>query len=219
MSEKRNDLQHKIDLWKQMQQMVIDVENRNFNILSFGTITTAITTILSYYTDKDIFQYINIAVPMFILLSFYFAAFNNKISAYIRGYLSGLEENINSDISEDIFLWNKGYSELFHKKYFPTNSYISVLYIIVAFTLSVFSFFKIYMLSSSVFWRVIWVLYVLTFTVFIWIFCYDLLTNTKSKQYARLYFHIKNHHLKISKLENVNNKYLEDMQQLLNLNK
>ena len=197
--------------------MVVTIENRNFNVLGFGTLGTLAVTVLCNYSTHELSKMLHIIMPLLILLGMYYATFNNKNSAIIRGYIAGIEENIGQYLGEDIFLWNRAYHQLFHNKYFPTNSFISVLYSIAIAIGSMYSFYNLFEYALRKQLSLIFVVFYLVFFItFSSIFSYDLLTNSKTKQYARIYFHLINKKCSINKL-NINKSYLNEMKKLLKL--
>lgn len=99
----------KVELWKQVQQMVVEVEQRNFSEFLMGTVISWIITVISHDPEKS--EGI-IFVPLVMIFALFVVTFNNKTSAFLRGYLSGIEDEINVNIEEELFLWNKKYHHL-----------------------------------------------------------------------------------------------------------
>lgn len=207
----------KVALWTQIQQMVVTVEGRSFSVLSLGTLTGAVSSAISYYSDDETRQILVIIVPLIMLFGMFFASFNNKVSAILRGYLAGLEENITKELDETVFLWNQGYHQLHHGKYFLTNDSIGILYTIVLIVTAFYCFYNQFKYLGSTFISIILIgVYMILFVAFSFIFFFDLFSNSKSKQYARIYFHLHNNKLCLDKL-NIQSQYEKEMRKLLNL--
>lgn len=187
-------IEYKITLWTQMQTMVISIEERNHRMLGFGTVVPAVVALMAAvighegYFNQELINCICIIMPLILLFATFSGAFNNKYSALIRGYLAGLEESINADLKEEVFIWNKGYSELFHKRFFPTNDIICWLYSIVTVTISILCFYDLFFYFN----RLITIIYALVYICFSAVFLFDLLTNGKTKKYAKIYFYLYN---------------------------
>lgn len=125
-----------------------------------------------------------------MLFVIYLITFNNKYSAIIRGYLAGLEESINNDLKESIFLYNKGYHELCHGKFFLTNDIIALLYGFVVIAIPTFCFYSL--MINQIKNKILIAIYIVCYIAFLSIFLYDLLTNGKTKKYAKIYFCLYN---------------------------
>lgn len=201
---KTTRLEQKVLLWKQMQSMVITIEERNHKMMSFGTVVPAIVTVLNILFEKSTNEmYLNfyictyLAIPLIMLLVIYHITFNNKYSAIIRGYLAGLEESINKDLKETLFLYNKGYEELCHGKFFLTNDIVAVLYSFVMISIPAFCFYSLFEQTKQV---VLIALYIAFYIGFLSVFLYDLFTNGKTKKYAKIYFCL--HNGKMAELHN-----------------
>lgn len=183
-----NNLNHKIALWTQMQSFVVEIENRNHSILNFGSILSVAFTVASMAIDEKEYNmpaYLYAIVPAIVLLVMFSATFHNKYSAILRGYIAGLEESINKDIREEVFLWNKGYNQLFHGRFFFTNDSIGALYSLVAFIAPGYCFYNLFTQTSADLYISA---YLIIYIAFLLIFLYDLFTNGKSKKYAMIYF-------------------------------
>ena len=76
--------QAKIELWKQMQQMVMDVEGRNFSGFGFSSVVSVVTAIIAEYNEK--FSYFVLVIPIIMLFGIFMISFNNRTSAILRGY-------------------------------------------------------------------------------------------------------------------------------------
>lgn len=188
-------IEYKISLWNQLQSMVVNTENRTHSMLSFGTIISTVLALVTLLfgtgnTNSDkLFTCAYALVPLILLLAMFLAAFNNKYSALMRGYLAGLEEHINEEIGEEIFIWNKGYSELCHGRYFLTNDSIGFLYGIIVILLPVFCFGSLLLKFK---YPILIGIYILVYVVFSLVFLRDLMTNGNAKKYAKIYFYLYN---------------------------
>ena len=184
--------QAKIELWKQMQQMVMDVEGRNFSGFGFSSVVSVVTAIIAEYNEK--FSYFVLVIPIIMLLGIFMISFNNRTSAILRGYLSGIEDELNLDMEEEIFLWNKKYQHLRNKKYFRTNQLSFLLYFIMFGVLDIYSFCKLFTLLNISYWIhiVLFVLYLVIVLFFSIAFAIDLATNGEVKILSRIYFHRHN---------------------------
>lgn len=193
MNEK--NIEHKITLWTQMQSIVFDIENRNHSILGFSTVIPVALTLATLVLDREDFSShaaqlcIYALIPAMLLFAMFSGAFHNKYSAILRGYIAGLEESINKDIAEEAFLWNKGYSELFHGRFFLSNDSIGFLYSLVAVVAPSYCFYNLFAQTN---YYLLTAMYLLVYVVFLSIFLYDLSSNGKSKEYAKIYFFL--HH-------------------------
>ena len=189
------NIEHKIALWTQMQSIVFDIENRNHSILSFSTVIPVALTLATLALDRETGSlfctqiWIYALIPAMLLFAMFSGAFHNKYSAILRGYLAGLEESINKDIDEEIFLWNKGYSELFHGKFFLSNDTIGCLYSLVAVIAPGYCFYNLFAQTN---YYLLITAYLIIYVAFLFIFLYDLSSNGKSKYYAKIYFFL--HH-------------------------
>lgn len=188
-------IEYKISLWNQLQSMVVGIENRTHSMLSFGTIISTVLALVTLLfgagnTNSDkLFMCAYALVPLILLFAMFLAAFNNKYSALIRGYLAGLEEHINEEIGEEVFIWNKGYSELCHGKFFVTNDSVGFLYGIIVVLLPGFCFYSLMLEFKH---PILISVYFLVYGAFLLIFLYDLMTNGSAKKYAKIYFYLYN---------------------------
>ena len=189
------NIDKKIALWSQMQSIVFEIDSRNHNILGFGTVIPVALTLATLVLDGEQFSSHTAMIcsyaliPATLLFAMFSGAFNNKYSAILRGYIAGLEESINKDITEEVFLWNKGYSELFHGRFFLTNDAIGILYSLIAIVAPVYCFYNLFVRTNFYFLITV---YLIVYAVFLVIFLYDLFSNSKSKEYAKIYFFL--HH-------------------------
>lgn len=191
----KSNVEHKISLWSQMQSMVMNIEERNHKMLGLSTITPTVFTLIASmngengYINQFFLMCIYAIMPLILLYAVFSGAFNNKYSALVRGYLAGLEESINKELGEEIFIWNKGYSELFHKRFFLTNDLISILYGAIVIIVPVFCFYNLFIHFEC---DILIIIYVAVYVAFLSISLFDLLTNGKSKKYARIYYFLHN---------------------------
>ena len=195
------NLEQKISLWQQLQSMVMEIENRNHSILNFNTVIPIILTVVAMLMNgegkntEEKFLALYILAPAMLLFAMFSGAFHNKYSAILRGYIAGLEETINQEIKENVFIWNTGYSELFHGNFFLTNDAVGILYFLVAVAVPVVCFSNLFRkTNNSVFVVFVLALYLAIYAAFLFIFVRDLLTNGRSKRYAKIYFYL--HHAK-----------------------
>ena len=181
------NIEYKIVLWEKLQSIVIENENRNTGTVSVVSIITTGITLYGVLWDSEIINVIFYMLPLLICFCAFIYTFNNRVSALIRGYLAGIEDIINKDIDENIFIQNNSYSELYHIPYFITNDIVSVLYGIVIFLISIVSFENMFKNFSGQ--RIILILYLIFYIIFLGVCIYELLTNGKIKRIARAYFH------------------------------
>lgn len=188
-------VEQKVLLWQQMQSMVMTIEERNHKMMSLGTIIPAIVTVLSALFEntngvsRNFYICAYAVIPFIMLLVISLITFNNKYSAIIRGYLAGLEKNINRELRETVFLYNKGYNELCHKKFFITNDIMAILYGLVIIIVLAFCF---YSLMMQTIYKYLIIIYIGCYIGFLIVFIYDLSTNRKTKKYANIYFCLYN---------------------------
>ena len=212
--------QAKIELWKQMQQMVMDVEGRNFSGFGFSSVVSVVTAIIAEYNEK--FSYFVLVIPVIMLFGIFMISFNNRTSAILRGYLSGIEDELNLDMGEELFLWNKKYQHLRNKKYFRTNQLSFLLYFIIFAVLDIYSFCKLFKLLNITYWVhiVIFVLYIVIVLFFSIAFAIDLATNREVKILSRIYFHIHNEIVDLETLkrtdpDDINDNRIEIVDQMV----
>lgn len=191
----------KIELWKQMQQMVMDVEGRNFSGFGFSSVVSVVTAIIAEYNEK--FSYFVLVIPIIMIFGIFMISFNNRTSAILRGYLSGIEDELNLDMGEELFLWNKKYQHLRNKKYFRTNQLSFLLYFIIFAVLDIYSFCKLFTLLNISYWihTVLFVLYIVIVLFFSIAFAIDLATNGEIKILSRIYFHKHNEIMELDRLK------------------
>lgn len=181
------NIEYKIALWEKLQSIVVENENRNTGSVSVVSIIATGITLCGVLWDNEIINVIFYMFPLIICFCVFIYTFNNRVSALIRGYLADIEDVINEDINENIFIQNNSYSELYHIPYFITNDIVSVLYGLVISLISIVSFENMFKSFSGS--RIILVLYLIFYVVFLGICIYELLTNGKIKRIARAYFH------------------------------
>lgn len=193
--------QAKIELWKQIQHIVMDVEGRNFSGFGFSSVISVVTAIIAEYNEK--FSYFVLVIPIIMLFGIFMISFNNRTSAILRGYLSGIEDELNLDMGEELFLWNKKYQHLRNKKYFRTNQLSFLLYFIIFAVLDIYSFCKLFTLLNISYWihTVLFVLYIVIVLFFSIAFAIDLATNVEIKILSRIYFHKHNKMVELEKLK------------------
>lgn len=178
-----------VELWKQIQSMVQEVESRNYNLLSFSAIVATIGLILGLLGEKSYSQstYVFLLIPAIALLGLFYGAYNCKVSAILRGYLAGIEDVLNSYIKKNLFIYNKGYSPLFRGIYFLTNSSIPVIFTVIILIIVGFCFYRSFQHfneSSHIYLAV----YAFVWCAIASIFASDLWSNSATKKRARLYF-------------------------------
>ena len=149
-------------------------------------------------------------------------SFNNRTSAILRGYLSGIEDELNLDMQEEVFLWNKKYQHLRNKKYFRTNQLSFLLYFIIFSALDIYSFCKLFTLLNISCWVhiVLFVLYIVIVLFFSIAFAIDLATNGEIKILSRIYFHKHNEMVNLEKLkqtdpDDINDDRIEIVDQMV----
>lgn len=216
----------KVELWKQVQQMVVEVEQRNFSEFLMGTVISWIITVISHDPEKS--EGI-IFVPLVMIFALFVVTFNNKTSAFLRGYLSGIEDEINVNIEEELFLWNKKYHHLRNYKYFMTNTLSFAQYAVSSLVVIGYSFIKMTCMVLSedclpmkIVYGVLLVLYLLFVIFFTVVFSKEQLNNGDSKIFARIYFHIHSKSsftqigLELNSPDEINNSKWKEMEDLYN---
>lgn len=184
-----NKLEYKIRLWEQLQGIVIENESRNTGSISILTVVACASSLFVILSDDklqllSIFYYM---VPLLIMLCLFVYTFNNRVSAITRGYLAGLEDSINEDLGENIYIHNKGYKELYHIPYFIVNDIIAIVYLCVLIVATYICFKNIFMEQLIPMFLIM--VYFMIYIVFILICVYELQTNGEIKRISRIYFH------------------------------
>lgn len=164
--------------------MVFEVEGRTFNVLGISSVVAILTAGASSSVNPVLIGW---ALPVILVVSTMYCSFNAKVSAILRGYLAGIEEDLGK-VNEGVsFMWNRGYMSLYHGKEFLTNDLIApILAAIAAIGTSV----SLYGLATSDVPLLVVLIYgILTFTCFV-CFGFDLLTNSRTKRRALNYYRI-----------------------------
>lgn len=190
----KNTIDYYISLWENLNKASLDVDSRNMGILNIGSLVAVIALIIANKTTEiKIFDYVVYFIPGIIMVAFFFNAFNNKLTAILKGYLSGLEEIINSMIGKNVFLWNSRFIHIYRMPYFLSNNTAGIMFFIFAFFLVAISFYEMFMKKSQVNFNVnlyllFLVLYLLFFIVFSISFTIDTFSNGKTRKIAHDYF-------------------------------
>ncbi len=181
-------------LWEELNQTVNIIENRNFNTLSLSSLFAGIALIVSSMTKTEVFfSYICIIIPAIALIVFFYNAFNNKITAILKGYLCGVEQLLNSSIKKNIYTWHLNFRNMYRIPYFLANDLSGIMFFCVAAVVVIYSYIKMFQLALSsetykVAFIILIILYILFFLFFAIIFAVDTFTNGKTTKTAHAYF-------------------------------
>ncbi len=193
-NQKQVDLQYYIKLWEKLNDAALNSDNRNMGTLNLSSLVAGAALILaSTLENVNILNYSVFLVPAIILISFFYNAFNNKITAILKGYLSGLEEIINTELDKNLFQWNSRYIQIYRIPYFLANDTAGIMFFIMAIALVSFSFIKIFQFQSKTdvnktLYLIFFIAYLILFVVFSIIFAIDTFSNGKTTKISHDYF-------------------------------
>ncbi len=188
------DTQYCVLLWKKLTDTAFNIDNRNMSTLNLSTLIAGAALILTINNDNSkMLNYSVYLMPTMILIAFFYNAFNNKITAILKGYLSGIEEILNTELNKNLFQWSSRYIQIYRKPYFLSNDLGGIMFFIIAITIVIYSFIKMFQFKTittfnKTFYLVFVILYLAFFAVFSIIFVIDTFSNLKTKQLSHDYF-------------------------------
>jgi hypothetical protein len=173
MENKNLDI--KIALWTHEDKLLEATENKNSNVAVIFSAFIGLVTIL--FKDKND-HLVFLGIPLITCFALFYLAFNTRVVASRRGYLSKLESEINDNLDKNLFLWSSRYIDDFYKfKHFKTNVISPIIFGLVFLGINLFSIYKIHELSICTdFLLILFLALILTLDGF---FIYELVTNRK----------------------------------------
>lgn len=188
----KDNLQYKIALWTTLHNMIISLQNRNSQMPTVVTTMVAAASVLGSVEKYDVIFYF---IPCIVTIFIFYFSFSLRSEAIISGYLAGLEEDINKDLGENVYMWHKNYRYFYDNKDFLTNNIISLGYLAFYIVITIYSFHQLFRIGNFI--NIL--LYLIIYIVLNVAFIKDLLTNPKISQKCRNnYFYM---HVCISSIE------------------
>lgn len=121
----KNNVDKKIELWKEINSYINKIEEKYFGFFSiFSAIFGIVLTILSSdWIEKEslsvrIISLIFITITIFVTIAY--LAYNFRLVAIARMYAAKIENKINNELGEYIYVWN---SDIIDKYIILINCY------------------------------------------------------------------------------------------------
>lgn len=141
-----NNVDKKIELWKEINSYINNIEEKYSQFFSiFAAIFGVMITVLSSDWIKNeslslrIIGLLFITITVFLTISYF--AYNFRFVAVARMYAAKLEEKINEDLGENIYVWNSDIIDKYMSKRNIINTKVlpivnSILFIFVLVSLN-----------------------------------------------------------------------------------
>ena len=118
--DKKYLIDKSIEEWKALSQYIMDIDKSYSNyitiITAISSFTVALLEIINLkYCDSpnETLSYIFYIVPIAFIVVFGYMGYQFRITAILRGHLASLEDKINKELGEDIFMWNSSLVEVY----------------------------------------------------------------------------------------------------------
>lgn len=136
-----------VELWKHLDDLLNSFEHKYANVLVI--MLTLLTPYIAYQSNikGEIKLALALFVPLLALIIFAYVSYLFRFVAILRGYLSGLENDIDELLGKRVFRWNGDYINAYvsncrPNKYLMLSFGVAILIIAIFFTTQIISLWK-----------------------------------------------------------------------------
>jgi len=177
--KKTDVLNHQLEEWRYLNEYInkMDVGYQQ-SILGITTVFGVLATVLTV-SDSDILKWGFFVLPLGLLTVFSYMSYQFRITAILRGHLAALEKSMNTELGQNVHMWNSALVETFMAHNNLINN--GMMYPILAFVtlLMGYSVYITWILLETInFGKILFAIYWIIITIGIAIVFLPFLFNT-----------------------------------------